>query len=204
MPFENEELELGADENFEKVDSGGRLTPGVYLGVLTDVTENEKDTKAFDFTVKGGPYDGMKVKYFLPDFHAVYDDKKKDKARQRVNMMASRLGLISKDDVERKQKDPSHRIVVESWLNAIGREFWLECERDQGGFVAPTYSGVYPPGHEGLTSLKKKWKLPDNFFGSGGATGGGGAGAGAATQQQAGQSPGQQQPPPGNKYANVI
>jgi len=199
------ELDVAPEDDFEKIDAGGKVVPGLYFCTCTDAIEvDEKAQIHLEFTIAAGPFKGKKQTYYLPNPAAIFDSDKRTKAEHRFKMLASRVGIVTKEMIERRKADPTYRISL-SWINAIGKPCWVEVTRQvstrQDGtvsdFTGISYGGVWPPGHAELPKKFKEWNVkpgPDQAGGAAsnaGPTGTSGAPPAAAT-------------PPANKYAGII
>lgn len=132
-------LDLGND-NVKNVDAGDRLPAGWYLAVVDDVVEDpKKPNMIFRFKVQApADFADRTVSYWLPDPTAIDGEGDRKKAENRVKMFARRIGLINDHDLG---KDG----VAKSWLDTIGTQVFLFCEKSKDSdFVGVAYAGVYP------------------------------------------------------------
>lgn len=179
------ELDLTDYKSPEQAEAGEFVKPGWYRAVVSNhVGNDEKGEYRLEFTVQGGVYDGKKISYYFADPRFMDDDDKIKKAKARIRMIASRLGLISDDAYGNKANL--------DFDNAVNRPAVIEVEAntydlkdDMGNVIGQkknnriSYAGIYPPDHLDIPQkVRAELKLP---AAKGKASAGGGRTA-AATQ----------------------
>ena len=110
MPSFNLDLR---NETTESVDAFGKVPDGWYHLVLVNVEEDdEKAALVFLFEISEGPFKGSKLRDWLhdPDFA----EKNPEFHRRKASMYASRLELLSADDMGKE--------VEIEYENAVGKE----------------------------------------------------------------------------------
>jgi hypothetical protein len=152
----NLELDLTETKTREQAEAGDQVPVGWYLADLDDCNEDSSNNGqfVFEFVARGGLYDGKKLFYRFMDPREIEDEKKKRTATNRVQMLASRLGLIREDQFGQPG-------VTIDFDKAIGRRVVVHVkeqvfdQRDESGnktgdkrhFTGIDYSGVYPVDH---------------------------------------------------------
>lgn len=170
-------LDLTSLTSREAIEAGELIPAGWHRAILSEHTETGKTPGEyqFEFTVNGGPFDGRKTWYRFMDPEVYGDEKKARTAANRIQMLASRLGLIADNNLGQ----PGCEIDFDS---AVGREFVLsiennsydETDRETGEKTGNkkhntriTYSGIYPLNHHSIPeSARKALNLPPAASGS--------------------------------------
>lgn len=164
------ELEFDLDEPLDerKTEAGGKMPPGWYLAKVFDIfPDSANDCTKLEYEITAGPYAGKKVSDTLWDPNSSEDEDGRNKAIQRLKMVAMRIGAIA--DGETKVRFP--KAVGNPVILQLVREQKRKCESCDipppkrvrkcpscsgkisyvdvpDGFVNPKYDGVYPLDHD--------------------------------------------------------
>lgn len=144
------ELDLSGFKTEDEIESAGRLSPGWYRAQVHDHYENSQKPGqcVLVFQIQEGDHAGFKSDYRFEDPSYETDPAKQKRAMQRVMMLASRLGLINKQQVGKAG-------VSIDFDAAIGKDMVIQVtsrnSKDQFGnpviYVNIAYEGVFPPDH---------------------------------------------------------
>ncbi|MDE2102276.1 MAG: hypothetical protein KGL39_33835 [Patescibacteria group bacterium] len=170
------EIELDEALDAQKTEAGGKIPAGWYLAKVFDIfPDSANDCVKLEYEITHGPYAGKKVNDTLWDPNASDDQEKAKKSRQRLQLVALRVGAIADGETkirftnaignpvvlhlvqqqERKcdscDEDPPKS--VRKCPSCGGKIVWRDVPN---GFVNPAYDGVYPLDHEKLTDEVRK------------------------------------------------
>lgn len=151
-------LNLSGAKSVEDLDRESHVEPGWYRAKVEDATQNDKTgAEVIVCQVMGGRFDGCKADIQLQDPEQVTDVKKAERAISRIQVIATRLGLVSKEMLGNDDVDINFN-------DAIGKEVVIECEareytKDNGtksSFTGIAYTGIYPLDHEKIPDQVRK------------------------------------------------
>lgn len=147
------ELDLSTAPTREAAEAGDRPPVDWYTADVTDHYEDHNDECGYilEFVIKrgarsGDAFTGKKLLYrFRSPGHAEYagDAKKQRTAQNRIQMLASRLGLFGDDALGKAN-------VAVDFDQTIGKAAVVQVAERKGDtatFTEISYSGVFPPDH---------------------------------------------------------
>ena len=143
------ELDLtGTDE--DQIEQGGRTPPGWYLCRLKEVyPDADLDCLKLVYEVTAGSYRGSLIRDSLWDPAASDTPDKEKSARQRMNLIAHRLGLWGKGDGGTRKGV--------NFAQAVGAEVAVNTQkRKDSDYANVTFDGVYPLDHHKLPDEVRK------------------------------------------------
>lgn len=158
-------LNLSGKQKLEDLDRPNNVEPGWYKAKVADTRMNEDESaEIITFAVVGGRFDGCLNDMMLVHPNVAGEkvtneherEKKIEQATRRIQAIAYRLGIITKDML-------GSEVDIE-FANAMGREVVIDCESREytkkdgtkGTAVGIKYLGVYPLDHEDIPDDVRK------------------------------------------------